>query len=163
ASRRTSSPSFASRSMSYLRLPRLIFAGQFQADPSTVNNDPHHFDPATFRSDYQMRASGAADGWWNPRGTGAWRFVGCTVARVVYRDGTSCTDPGVDPIVGTPVNPANSRVEGKLVDLDPEQQMVSQVWGLRVSLGGPQRPIRIVSDFEPSAFADIWTRYPQGQ
>ena len=52
------------------------------------------------------------------------------------------------------MNPANSRVEGKLVDLDPEQQMVSQIWGLRVLLGGPGQPIQIVSDFEPSAFAD---------
>jgi hypothetical protein len=33
--------------MSYLGLPRLTFAGQFQADPSTVNNDPEHFDSGT--------------------------------------------------------------------------------------------------------------------
>ena len=30
--------------MSYLSVPRLVFVGQFQADPSTVNNDPEHFD-----------------------------------------------------------------------------------------------------------------------
>jgi Ferritin-like len=156
-------PIFASHSMSYLRPPRLIFAGQFQADPSTVNNDPQHFDSATFRSDYHLQATGATDGWWNPRGTGAWRFVGCTVQRVVYQDGTSSSDPNVDPIVGKPVNPASSRVEGKLVDLDPEQQMVSQIWGMRVLLGSSGQPIQFGGDFEPSAFADLWPRYPQGQ
>ncbi len=30
--------------MSYLGYPRLHFSGRFQADPSTVNNDPAHFD-----------------------------------------------------------------------------------------------------------------------
>jgi hypothetical protein len=34
--------------MSYLNSPRLTFSGQFQADPSTVNNDPTHFNNATF-------------------------------------------------------------------------------------------------------------------
>jgi hypothetical protein len=89
--------------------------------------------------------------------------VGSTVQRVVYQDGTSCSDPNVDPIVGISVNPADSRVEGKLVDLDPEQQMVSQVWGMRVLLGSSGQPIQIATDFEPSAFADLWPRYPQGQ
>ena len=30
--------------MSYLQFPRLAFTGKFQADVSTVNNDPRHFD-----------------------------------------------------------------------------------------------------------------------
>ncbi|MEE8302307.1 MAG: hypothetical protein V3S24_07715 [Candidatus Tectomicrobia bacterium] len=85
--------------MSYLQLPRLVFSGQFQADPSTVNNDPEHFNPAAFRSNYQLPGSGASNGWWNPRGTGAWRFFDCKVGSVWYQDGTSCIDPTVDPIV----------------------------------------------------------------
>ena len=79
--------------MSYLQLPRLVFSGQFQADPSTVNNDPEHFNPAAFRSNYQLPGSGASNGWWNPRGTGAWRFFDCKVGSVWYQDGTSCSDP----------------------------------------------------------------------
>ena len=35
--------------MSYLGALRLHFAGQFQAAVSTVNNDPTHFDNATFQ------------------------------------------------------------------------------------------------------------------
>ncbi len=45
--------------MSYLDTPRLVFSGQFQADPSTVNNDPFHFDTARFRSSYQLLQSGS--------------------------------------------------------------------------------------------------------
>ncbi|MBI3728872.1 MAG: hypothetical protein HY254_11145 [Burkholderiales bacterium] len=78
--------------MSYLSLPRLVFAGQFQADVSTINNDPEHFDTARFRSNYQMPDPGATNGWWNPNGTGSWR------TNVVYRDGSTCSYPSLDPI-----------------------------------------------------------------
>lgn len=157
--------------MSYLNAPRLVFAGQFQADPSTVNNDPQHFDTADFRSNYQMPGPGASNGWWNPTGSGAWRFRDCTVQSVVYSDGTTCDDPNIDPVVGSQVNDARARVEGKLVDLDPEQQMVSQVWGFRVMVGQPpgvpaalpSPGFGFVGEFRVAPFADIWMRYPQGQ
>ncbi|HEX3148040.1 MAG TPA: hypothetical protein VHR66_08140 [Gemmataceae bacterium] len=74
-----------------------------------------------------------------------------------------CDDPDVDPLVGVAVNDADSRVEGKLVDLDPEQQMVSEIWGFRVLLGQLGRGPGFASDFEVSPFADIWTRFPKGQ
>ena len=35
--------------MSYLHAVRLTFAGRFQAAVSTVNNDPTHFDNASFK------------------------------------------------------------------------------------------------------------------
>lgn len=149
--------------MSYLSIPRLIFAGKFQADPSTVNNDPEHFNTAKFRSNYQMFGQGATNGWWNPQGTGAWRFQDCRVTRVIYSNGTSCDDPNVDPIVGLSVNGAESRVEGKLVDLDSEQQMVSEIWGFRVVIGSVLKGLGLGGDFLVSPFADIWTRYPQGE
>jgi hypothetical protein len=88
--------------MSYLGVPRLVFAGKFQADVSTVNNDPEHFDTARFQPSYQQlgqpSATGMTDGWWNPRGTGAWRFVDCVVTSVVYGDWTVCMDSSADPL-----------------------------------------------------------------
>ena len=149
--------------MSYLQSPRLHFAGSFQADPSTVNNDPEHFDTSRFQSNYNLPGPGATNGWWNPGGTAAWRFFGCTVQQVVYRDGTVCDDPAVDPVVGAPVASGEARTEGKLVDLDPEQQMVSEIWGFQVALGGSGSGFAIRGDFEVMGFADIWVRYPQGQ
>ena len=74
--------------MAYLHVPRLVFAGRFQADVSTVNNDPEHFDTDQFRANYQLPGSGSANGWWNPQGTGAWRLFDCTVRSVWYADGT---------------------------------------------------------------------------
>jgi len=149
--------------MSYLNPPRLIFAGKFQADPSTVNNDPEHFNTNKFQSNYTLPGPGATNGWWNPGGTAAWRFFECSVQRVVYKDGTFCDDPAIDPAVGAPVNSSDIKVEGKLVDLDPEQQMVSEIWGFQVVLGSNGYGLGFRSDFEVAPFADIWTRYPQGQ
>src|SRR5690349_18586470 len=134
--------------MSYLDTPRLVFAGRFQADPSTVNNDPEHFDSADFRSNYQVSGSGASNGWWNPRGTGAWRLFGCTVQAVAYEDGTWCDDPSKDPVVGLSVTGADARVEGKLVDLDPEQQMVSEIWGLQVLVQSAATGVIFRGNFE---------------
>lgn len=149
--------------MSYLSLPRLVFAGKFQADPSTVNNDPEHFDSADFRSNYQVPGPGASNGWWNPRGTGAWRFFDCTVQSVAYEDGTSCSNPALDPMVGLLITGADARVEGKLVDLDTEQQMVSEIWGLQVLVRNASGDVFLRGSFVESPFADIWTRFPGGQ
>jgi hypothetical protein len=114
--------------MSYLFARRLTFAGQFQVDVSTVNNDPEHFDSATFQPNYEpLTTPNSANGWWNTRGTGAWRFFGCKLQQVCYRDGSTSDDPNVDPVIGAAINGTDVRVEGKLVDLDPEQQMVSEI------------------------------------
>jgi len=143
--------------VSYLGCPRLHFCGTFQADPSTVNNDPYHFDVARFRPGWDEAGAGATKGWWNPGGTGAWRLKHCTVRSVVYADGTSTADPLQDPLVGQAVNSATDRVSGKLVDLDPEQQMVTELWGLQIGI-----PDGFVGEFEVAAFADIWIRYAHG-
>jgi hypothetical protein len=149
--------------MSYLNLPRLVFSGQFQADPSTVNNDPEHFDSATFLPNYQQQGSGATNGWWNPSGSAAWRFKNCTIQQVFYGDGTSCSDPTVDPIVGKPVNDNEAGIEGKLVDLDSESQMVSEVWGFKLLVGDLANSLGFGGDFVVTPFADIYVRYPPGQ
>jgi hypothetical protein len=148
--------------MSYLGLPRLVFSGKFQADPSTVNNDPEHFDTDHFRSSYQLPEPGQTNGWWNPRGSGAWRFVGCTVGAVCYGDGSTSNDPQDDPIVGVAFASNPDRVEAKIVDLDPEQQMVSMIFGLSVAVGGEGTP-GFRGAFRPAAFGNIWSRFPAGQ
>jgi hypothetical protein len=149
--------------MSYLQFPRLIFSGKFQADPSTVNNDPEHFDTARFQPNYDEPGAGASNGWWNPKGTGAWRFKDCAVQQVQYLDGSTCDSSVYDSVVGMPINSVVDRVEGKLVDLDPEQQMVSQIWGFQVFLGAKGSDIGFGGDFEVAAFADIWVRFAAGQ
>ena len=116
--------------MAYLDTPRLTFFGQFQADPSTVNNDPLHYNNQTFQPSYQEYGPSGTNGWWNPEGTGDFRFVGCTVTNVTYTDGTSTTNPDEDWIIGKTIIDSNTRVAGKIVDLDPQQQMVSELFDL---------------------------------
>jgi hypothetical protein len=139
--------------MSYLDPVRLHFAGQFQADPSTVNNVTSYYDNATFKKEFQQRPLGL----WNPEGGGAWRLVDCRVTRVCYADGSSTTDPAVDPVVGMRLMDTNKRVAGKLVDLDPQQQMVSQIWSLLVRLTNGTDDF-FSGPFETASFCDLWQR-----
>ena len=144
--------------MSYLGYPRIHFAGSFQADVSTVNNDPTHFDSAAFLPRYQEWGRGESDGWWNPRGTGAWRLRGCEVSSVLSAEGVTA----VDAAATATLEAADDRVSAKLVDLDPEQQMVSTVFGLRLMLRFADGSTGFAGDFLPAPFSDIWPRFPEG-
>ncbi|MEJ0079276.1 MAG: hypothetical protein WDO17_28340 [Alphaproteobacteria bacterium] len=146
--------------MSYLNNVRLIFSGTFQADISTVNNDVRHFDNATFEQRFQSLQStanrhGPLNGWFNPTGSGAFRLIDCRVSSVCYKDGTSQSDPAKDPVVGMLIGGSNTRVSGKLVDLDPQWQMASQIWGLEVKLTDAKGVAAFGGKFRPSAFRDI--------
>jgi len=142
--------------MSYLNSPRLTFSGQFQADPSTVNNDPTHYNNATFvPSDQEPQSGNNPNGWWNPNGTGSWRFVGCTVQSVTYKDGTTTSDPTVDPIIGQTIMDSNTRVAGSIVDLDPQQQMVSMLFGVVVRIVADGTDV-MKGTYDPAPFTNIF-------
>ncbi len=151
--------------MSYLDPVRLHFAGRFQADVSTVNNDPTHFNNATFKPEYQLPQESRLkmNGWWNPDGSGSYRLVECKVRRVCYADGTFTESPGEDSTVGQWIADSNQRVAGKLVDLDPEQQIASQIWGMIVRLTADGQEDRFKGPFAVAPFSDIWWQRAQGQ
>lgn len=143
--------------MSYLNTPRLTFSGKFQADVSTVNNDPTHFNNSTFNPVYQDYQSGLdLNGWWNPDGTGNWRLIDCTVQSVTYRDGTVETDPSNDPVIGMSISDSNTRTAAKLVDLDSQQQMVSEIWGLLVRLVDKNGTALFSGNYKVAPFTNIW-------
>lgn len=141
--------------MSYLDPTRLHFAGRFQANVSTVNNDPAHFNIETFKDEYQEWGSGATNGWWNPQGSGDWRLLGCKVTGA-WVDGNAV--PAGNPLLACIVADSDSEVPGKLVDLDPDQQMVSQIWGLTVRIADKDGRTLMSGKFEPCAFFDLWSR-----
>src|SRR4051812_44312465 len=146
--------------MSYLNNVRLIFSGTFQADISTVNNDVRHFDNATFEPRFQELQSptnqhGPLNGWFSPNGSGAFRLIDCRASSVCYKDGTSQSDPTKDPVIGMLIGGSNTRVGGKLVDLDPQWQMASQIWGLEVKLTDDKGAAIFGGKFRPNAFRDI--------
>ncbi|MGQ0778446.1 MAG: hypothetical protein ACT4NY_29230 [Pseudonocardiales bacterium] len=143
--------------MSYLDLPRVTFSGDFQADVSTVNNDVRHFDVGSFDDVFQEvqdSPPGAPpnNGWFNPTGSGAFRLLNCRVRGAVDEDGPV---DDADPILATTIGGSSDRVSAKIVDLDPQWQLSSELWGLRVELvAGGER--LLAGDFEPAGFRDVW-------
>ncbi|MEH1899849.1 MAG: hypothetical protein V7L04_00115 [Nostoc sp.] len=143
--------------MSYLNDLRLVFAGDFQSDVSTVNNDVRHFDNATFEKRFQEFQMGEVlNGWWNPIGSGAFRLINCKVQSVAVND-----EKMQDSSVGFFIDGSNNRVGGKMVDLDPQMQMVSGIWGLTIRLTDGQQDF-LVGQFEPASFRDIMFGRRQG-
>ena len=143
--------------MSYLNNLRLVFAGDFQSDVSTVNNDVRHYDNATFKKNFQdFQTPTAFNGWWNPIGSAAFRLINCKVQSVAGND-----EKIQDSAVGLFINGSNNRVGGKMVDLDPQFQMASEIWGLTIRLTDGQQDF-LVGQFEPASFRDIMFGRRQG-
>jgi hypothetical protein len=147
--------------MSYLSALRLHFAGGFVAAPSTVNNDITHYNNADFKPEYQLPQDPTnLNGWWNP--TGDNRFtVDCRATAAGYQDGSNAA-PGTDPVLTFAVKSIN-RPTAKIVDLDPQQQMVSMVFGMELSVGSATGGVPLLKGvFEPAPFTDIWQRGTTG-
>ena len=144
--------------MSYLNGTRLHFAGRFQANVSTVNNDPGHFDNAAFQPGYQQLQGfgmNPPNGWFNPEGDAAWRFFGCNITSA-WMNGQAVT--AADPVLTFQIADSDGQAPAKLVDLDPEQQLVSTIWGLQVRIADASGNTLLLADFDPAAFIDIWDR-----
>jgi hypothetical protein len=142
--------------MTYLDCPRFHFAGNFFSDPSTVNNDPAHYDNATF--DRTKAWDPAIDGWWNPDGRHSFRFENVTVRSAVGVDGGALAG---DPVVGLRFV-TRGLTPAKLVDLDTDQQLVSTIFGLQLALVDGAGNILVEGGMEPVPFTDIWRRGSSG-
>lgn len=155
--------------MSYLHQPRFHFKGRFQADTSTINNDVRHYKSDSFKPQFQAQMVGQGsgedqrtNGYWNPEGSGAWRMLGCRVTGATL-NGQLLTQPSADAVIGLRLGGSDSRVAGKLVDLDPQQQLVSQIWGLQFILADGMGNRLLEADFEVSPFIDLWKRQQVSQ
>jgi hypothetical protein len=113
---------------------RLHDAGKFQANVSTVNNDPGHFNNSAFKPNYQQMQGPnfvPPNDWFNPLGDASWRLLGCTVNSAWMPSGAV---PSSDPVLKCIVADSDAKVTAKLVDLDSEQQLVSEIRGLQVHI-----------------------------
>lgn len=137
--------------MSYLNYPRLTFSGTCIADPSTVNNTPENYGP-DFDNPELL---------WNPNGSGNFKFT-CTVTQVVYQGGSIATTSAQDPVIGMTFNTNDTPWPGKIVDLDPQQQMVSSLWGVRVALGAAGAPNSFQGNYAAAPFMNLWQVWPDG-
>ena len=153
--------------MSYLDVPRLHFFGQFLANPGTLNNILANYDPHN-----------PARPLWNPRGVALFQLQGknvngtqmsgVTVTSVQDASGNLVTSPSQDPLVGAAVQ-SGSGSPAKIVDLDPWQQLISQLFGLQlqVVIGGTGSGAGFsmkAGQYAPvPSLTDLWfVRSPQG-
>ena len=63
-----------------------------------------------------------------------------------------------DPVLRLVVADSDRQAPAKLVDLDPQQQLASTIWGLEVRLAEPDGRTRLVGRFAPASFTGIWIR-----
>jgi hypothetical protein len=146
--------------MSYLNLPRLTFAGLFEADVNTVNNDVRNYDVSTFEPRFQTPQTPDPDGrgtiyngWWNPNGSNAFRLLDCAATGGVGPDGWTPQD---DPALKLRINAQFARTAAKIVDLDPQFQFASAIWGLRIVLTADGETVAMSASFVPTCFRDIY-------
>jgi hypothetical protein len=143
--------------MSYLEGTRIVFAGDFQADVSTVNNDVRHYDADTWEERFTDPSDPSAlNGWWNPTGSGAFRLVDCSVT-----GGFAGASTGIlptDPAIGARVIDTADRNSAKMVDLDPQWQMASCIWGLVIRLVDRDGNELLRGEMESVPFRDIFFR-----
>lgn len=140
--------------MSYLNLPRLTFAGYFEADVNTVNNDVRNYDSNVFEARFQTPQVREPDGrteyngWWNPDGSNAFRLMECRVT------GAAGPRAGI-PAPTLRVEAQQGRTQAKIVDLDPQFQFASGLWGLRLSFLLGDIPV-LSATLQPACFRDIY-------
>lgn len=134
--------------MSYLDIPRFHFAGAFIAKPSTLNNTASNFEP-TVTDPFPS---------WNPNGNHYWQFSNCRVKSAFDANGAVTGDP----IVNSTVTSTDKPAPAKLVDLDTEQQMVSQIWGLQIKVEVCNGE-NFVGNFRVVNFNDIFVRVQNGK
>lgn len=145
--------------MSYLDLPRFHFVGRFQADPPTINNEISHYDNERFVARFQMVGDAlGVNGYWNPAGSAAFRLSDCRV--------TACTPDGgraaEDTLLGGSIEDAYATAPAKLVDLDPQQQGASEIWGLSLRcLLGDGTPA-FTGQVRHAACVGLWQRARTG-
>jgi len=127
--------------MSYLDLPRLHFSGLFFTGPGTINNVIQNYAPGVPLVNAQGQYLPNAV--WNPLGVSQWWLEECTVLSAVGSAGApvDATDAVIGAAVESP-SPKTPMSDGtggfydiaKMVDLDPDQQGRSALYGVRIAV-----------------------------
>lgn len=131
--------------MSYLDVPRIHFGGLFFTNPSTINNFDSSYNPTVpltgGQGAYLSVPPGGPPAGWNATGTAQLWISECTVLSAMGPGGAPVSgDPILGALVESPSpNTPKTTPDGKgfydiakMVDLDPDQQGRSAVYGLRI-------------------------------
>lgn len=130
--------------MSYLSPTRLHFAGRFQANVPTANNDVDRITPNPTRPPNPS---------WNPRGDGTWRLLGCHVTAAFLKGKAVTAD---DPVLKYLVQDSERRAPAKIADLDPMQQMATTIYGLDLRLCTGEGGTVLGGECAPTSLSDLF-------
>ncbi len=148
--------------MAYLHAPQLVFSGDFLSDVSTVNNDPAHYNNATFKPNFQEPGIGATNGWWNPEGGAIFDLRNCTVQQVTMPGDKQSADATQDLVIGQIVGGPGDKATGKMVDLDPQEQGSSELWTVTLRIYTPDNELLLQGDLSATPFRDLQLRQQSG-
>ena len=134
---------------SYLDVPRLTFTGRVHVDVATMNNNPCNYD--VNRPELIIPPSG---GNWNINGTGQFTFFDVSVTSAVATNA-----PIQDAIIGSRVVNNLNMPYPKIVDLDVDHQLSSEVYGLHLAIVRTNGDVALQARAEVMPLVqDIWTR-----
>lgn len=126
--------------MSYLSYPRINFYGRFFTDPSTVNNDPTHYN----------LTDDPPSPWQSPDGLHQFKLEECTVVSAIGSKGEVA-----DPIVNLPFITTDSPSPAKIADLDVYQQGVPTIFGMQVSIP-ISSSVSLTGLVDPAVLNQLW-------
>ncbi|UFH53508.1 hypothetical protein [Spirosoma sp. KNUC1025] len=127
--------------MSYLDVPRIHISGQFFTDPSTVNNDPTHYDPDTTNP----------SPWQEPNGQHRFQLRNCTVKSILGSSG-AITD---DTLIGGQVDTNDQPDIARIVDIDVYQQGLSTIYGMQLKITSSDGQ-SILGTVDPASLNGLW-------
>ena len=109
---------------------------------------------------------------WNPQGANTWAMIDCVVTSVVYTNEhgvtKKVTSSDEDSVIGLPLVNNPERAFAKLVDIDPDQQQSSTIYGMDLGVNwdpskGEDQENAFIGDFTPAVITrDIWARQMRG-
>ena len=145
--------------MSYLDVPRFNIGGKFYTYPSTVNNDPTHYEVGNTNP----------SPWQTPSGDHHFKFIDCLVRSAIDQNGSLENDPIIGASISTVADskmnmvsqtgdgntPSPKPVVAKLVDLDVYQQGVPTIYGMKFIITLPDGSA-ISGDIAPPTLNQLW-------
>lgn len=132
--------------MSYLHDPRLSFGGRFLSDVSTRNNIDRN---------YQVGAP--QRNLWNVSGGASFELLDCGILQGDQYPRRPDNRP--DPVSSFVVTGAIDRSSAKMVDLDPDWQMASEIWAMKLRVTNRfSRSLVFEGELALCSFRDLWMR-----
>jgi len=150
--------------LSYLDPPRISFAGTFQATPSTINNSTENYAPDVQFNNNPPSPANPESVWWNPSGWAFFQVLSGTVNGAYLQAGMPIISG--DTVIGAsvasvPTGTSQPYHQGRLVDLDPDQQARSMVVGMKLQITTTDGAT-VSGVVAPCCIADLWGRVVGG-